>query len=46
MGEILYSCGSGKRVVIATLNGFSHDIDGAENGVNDEVGQVPVDVIH
>lgn len=38
MGEILFSCGSGKRAVIATLNALNHDIDGADSGMDDEVG--------
>lgn len=38
MGEILFSCGSGKTAVIATLNVFNHDIDESENNMDDEVG--------
>ncbi|KAK4801580.1 hypothetical protein SAY86_022067 [Trapa natans] len=36
MSEILFSCGSGKTAVIATLNVFNLDIDGANNNMDDE----------
>ncbi|OWM90759.1 hypothetical protein CDL15_Pgr020722 [Punica granatum] len=35
MGEILFTCGSGKRVIIVTLNVLGHDIDEAD-GMDDE----------
>lgn len=37
MGEILFSCGSNKRAVIATLTTIGHDIEGSEDSHKDEV---------
>lgn len=37
MGEILFSCGSYKRAVIATLTTIGHDIQGSEDSQKDEV---------
>jgi hypothetical protein len=37
MGEILFLCGDNKRIVVATLSVISHNVEGYEDSLKEEV---------